>query len=60
MLEASQVLEGLTPEDVYEAVEEAQSSRTPDERTKAVARIVKRRQQRSVRVREEGAPYAAH
>ena len=60
MLEASQVLEGLTPEDVYEAVEEAQSSRTPDERTKAVARIVKRRQQTSVRVREEGAPYAAH
>ena len=60
MLEASQVLEGLTPEDVYEAVEEAQSSRTRDERTKAVARIVKRRQQTSVRVREEGAPYAAH
>ena len=57
MLRASQVLEGLTPEDVYEAVDEAQSSQTRDERTEAVARIVKRRQQASVRVREEEAPY---
>ena len=60
MLEASQVLEGLTPEDVCEAVEEAQSSQTRDERTEAVARIVNRRQQASVRVREEEAPYPTH
>ena len=60
MIEASQVLEGLTPLDVCEAVEEVQSSRTRDERTEAVARVVRRRQQASVRVREEEAPYAAH
>ena len=59
MLEASRVLEGLTPEDVCQAVEEAQSSQTRDERTAAVAGIVQRRQRASVRVREEEAPYAA-
>ena len=59
MLEASRVLEGLTPEDVCEAVEETQSSQTRDERTEAVARIVNRRQLASVRVREEQAPYPA-
>ena len=59
-LEASQVLEGLTPEDVCEAVEAAQSSQTRDKRTEAVARVVRRRQQASVRVREEEAPYPAH
>ena len=57
VLDASQVLEGLTPDDVCEAVEQALSSQTRDERTDAVARIVKRRQQASVRVREEEAPY---
>ena len=57
LLGASQVLEGLTPEDVCAAVEQAQSSRTRDERTDAVARIVNRRRQASVRVREQGAAY---
>ena len=57
VLDASQVLEGLTPEDVCAAVEQAQSSRTRDERTDAVARIVNRRRQASVRVREQGATY---
>ena len=56
-LEASQVLEGLTPEDMCAAVERAQSSRTRDERTDAIARIVNRRRQASFRVREEGATY---
>ena len=60
MLEASRVLEGLTPEDVCQAVEEAQSSQTRDERTAAVAGIVRRRRRRaSVRVREGEASYAA-
>ena len=57
MLEASQVLEGLTPEDVCEAADEVQSSQTLGERTAAVTRIVKRRQRASVRVRDEEAPY---
>ena len=57
LLEASQVLAGLTPEDVCAAVEQAQSSQTRDERTDAVARIVNRRQRASVRVREQGATY---
>ena len=57
VLEASLVLEGLTPLDVCEAVEEVQSSQTRDERTEAVARVVQRRQRASVRVREEEAPY---
>ena len=50
-LDASQVLEGLTPGDVCEAeaLEEAQSSQTRDECTEAVARIVRRRQQASAR-----------
>ena len=58
-LDASQVLEGLTPGDVCEAVEEARSSQTRNECTEAVARIVRRRQQASARVREEEAPYPA-
>ena len=58
-LDASQVLEGLTPDDVREAVEEAQSSQTRDERTEAVARVVRRRQHASVRVREEETAYSA-
>ena len=59
LLEASQVLEGLTPEDVCAAVEGVQSGQTLDERQEAVSRIVRRRQQASFRVREEEAPYPA-
>ena len=58
-LGASVVLEGLTPDDVCEAVEGVRFSQTHDERAKAVARIVRRRQGTSVRVREEEAPYPA-
>ena len=58
-LDASEVLEGLTPDDVCEAVEGVRFSQTHDERAKAVTRIVLRRQGGSVRVREEEAPYHA-
>ena len=58
-LDASEVLEGLTPDDVCEAVEGVRISLTRSERADAVARVVRRRQQASVRVREEGAEYAA-
>ena len=50
----------LTPDDVCEAVEGVRLSGTRDERTEAVARIVRRRQRASVRVREEEAPYPVH
>ena len=56
-LDASEVLTGLTPDDVCEAVEGVRTSRTRDERTEAVARIVRRRQRASIRVREEEASY---
>ena len=56
LLAASQVLEGLTPADVCEAVEGVRSSRTRAERTEAVARIVRRRG--ALRVSEDEAPYA--
>ena len=56
-LEASQVLDGLTPGDVCEAVEEVRRSPTLDERIEAVTRIVRRRRHASARVREEEAPY---
>ena len=59
-LGASEVLEGLTPDDVCEAVEAVGASQTRDEQTKAVARIVRRRRQASVRVREEAAAYSVH
>ena len=59
-LDASEVLEGLTPDDVCEAVEGVEVGQTCDERTEAVARIVRRRQQGSVRVREEEAAYSVH
>ena len=49
------VLEGLTPDDVCEAVEGVRVGLTRDERAEAVARTVRRRQQASVRVREEAA-----
>ena len=58
-LDASEVLEGLTPDDVCEAVEGVRFSQTLAERMEAVARIVRRRRQGSVRVREEQAPYHA-
>ncbi len=58
-LDASEVLPGLTPGDVCEAVDGVRLSPTRDGRTEAVARIVRRRQQASVRVSEEEAPYHA-
>jgi len=59
LLDSSQVLEGFTPDDVCEAVEEVRISPTFRERADAAARIVHRRQQASVRVSEEKAKYAA-
>ena len=56
-LEASEVLEGLTPDDVCEAVEKVRFSLTDEESRDAVTRIVRRRQRASVRVREEDAAY---
>ena len=58
-LDSSEALEGLTPGDVCEAVERMRLSLTRDERTEAVARIVRRRQRASVRVREEEASYSS-
>ena len=58
-LAASAVLAGLTPGDVCEAAESVRLCLTRDERTQAVARIVRRRRRASVRVREAEAPYAA-
>ena len=58
-LDASWVLGGLTPEDVCETVEGVRDGETRDDRTKAVERIVQRRQDGSVRVREETAAYSA-
>ena len=54
-LDASKVIDGFTPEDMCEAVEGVRFSLTNDERTEAVARIVRRRQRSSVRVREDAA-----
>ena len=56
-LEASEVLPGLTPGDVCEAVEGVRRSTGLLDRRRAVARIVHRRQQQSVRLREEGPGY---
>ena len=59
-LAASEVLDGLTPADVCEAVKPVRLSRNLPERMKAVARIVRRRREGSVRVREQDPPpYAA-
>ena len=55
---ASGVLGGLTSDDVREAVDGVRFSMTAQERIDAVARVVRRRQRSSVRVREAGAPYA--
>ena len=54
-LDASKVLGGLTPDDVCEAVDGVRDGETRNDRTKAVERIVQRRQDGSVRVREEAA-----
>ena len=58
-LAASEVLGGLTPADVCEAVEPVRLSLSRAEQTEAVARIVRRRQRSSLRVREEPATYSA-
>jgi len=58
-LAASVVLAGLTPGDVCEAADDLRLCLTRDERTEAVARIVRRRRCASVRAREADAPYAA-
>ena len=58
-LASSHVLRSLTPDDICEAVSDMRVSLTRDERTEAVARIVRRRQRASVRVRDADAPYAA-
>ena len=55
-LAASGVLPGLTPDDVCEAAEGVRASLTTAERVEVVARIVRRRQRASVRVREEEPP----
>ena len=57
-LTASNVLGGLTPADVREAVTGMLRSVTRAERTEAVAGIVRRRQRTSVRVREGTTPYS--
>ena len=59
VLDASQMLEGLTPDDVREAVEGVRFGETDDERRNAVAHIVHRRQRMSQRVREERKSYPA-
>ena len=59
MLDRSVVLEGLTPDDVCEAVDGVRFGETDDERREAVARVVRRRQRMSLRVREEREPYPA-
>ena len=55
-LAASVVLDGLTPGDVGEAVEPVRLGRNVTERMKAVARIVRRRREAGMRVREEDPP----
>ena len=57
-LASSAVLRSLTPDDVCEAIVGVRLSVTRDERTEAVARIVRRRQRSSVRVREADTAYA--
>ena len=59
-LAASRVLEGLTPDDVCEAVEKVRFGETLTERTEAVSAIVLRRQRMSARVREEAESYSAN
>ena len=56
-IDASRVLEGLTPDDVCEAVDGVRYGENYDERREAVARVVRRRQSMSLRVREEREAY---
>ena len=56
-LGASEVLEGLTMEDVHEAADGVRRSLTSTEAIEAVARVVQRRRRASVRVREEEPVY---
>ena len=58
-LDTSVVLEGLTPDAVCEAVDGVRLGETDDERKEVVARIVRRRQRVSLRVREEQEAYPA-
>ena len=58
-LDASEVLAGLTPDDVCEAVDGVRNGETRDARTKAVERVVRRRRGDIMRVREEAAAYSA-
>ena len=58
-IDASRVLDGLTPDDVCEAVDGVRCGETYDERREAVARVVRRRQSMSLRVREEREAYPA-
>ena len=58
-LDASVALEGLTPDAVCEAVDGVRLGETDDERKEVVARIVRRRQRMSLRVREEREAYPA-
>ena len=52
-LVASEVIEGLEPSDVCEAVAGVRLGLTRDERTEAVARIIRRRKRNLLRIREE-------
>ena len=56
-LEVSVVLPGLLPAEVCEAVHGVRFGPTRRKRTEAVARIVRRRERQSLRVREERAEY---
>ena len=56
-LDASALLPGLTPGDVCEAVAGVSRSASNRERREVVARIVRRRQQESFRLREPGPDY---
>ena len=58
-LEASQVLEELTPDDVCDAVDGVRFGENRDARKEAVAGVVRRRQNISRRVREDREPYPA-
>lgn len=57
-LDASLVLERLTPDDIYEAVDSVRLGETYDKRKAAVARVVRRRQSMSLRVREDREAYS--
>ena len=59
-LAVSRVLDGLTPDDVCEAVEKVRLGETAQERMDTVSAIVRRRQRLSARVREEPASYSAN